>query len=253
VCYSVFKGYLLIKGGFDMALITCPECNKEKSEFAKVCPHCGFPTGEEISEDKVAIAWSNLEKKKFRKRLVALILTLLFLVASAVGIEYLYDQKAQETYNTYLTDLEATKGIMLLSGAAAETLCGTVDKVWYNAIHEESSYSTDKFTHENGKFVDFNTALSKLYKDKDIISSVSSIKDSQGKVEQLMKELQVIPENMERCYETVMNLYEAYINLTEAAINPTGSYLTYSESKNEYLKSFMNEYRKLDIQLTVKN
>ncbi len=26
-----------------MALITCPECKKEISSYAKSCPHCGFP------------------------------------------------------------------------------------------------------------------------------------------------------------------------------------------------------------------
>ena len=26
-----------------MALIICPECNKEVSEKAKICPHCGYP------------------------------------------------------------------------------------------------------------------------------------------------------------------------------------------------------------------
>jgi predicted amidophosphoribosyltransferase len=26
-----------------MALINCPECNKEISDMAESCPHCGFP------------------------------------------------------------------------------------------------------------------------------------------------------------------------------------------------------------------
>lgn len=25
-----------------MALIICPECNREISEYAKTCPHCGY-------------------------------------------------------------------------------------------------------------------------------------------------------------------------------------------------------------------
>ena len=32
-----------------MALIQCPECNKQVSSFAKACPECGYP----ISNDKL--------------------------------------------------------------------------------------------------------------------------------------------------------------------------------------------------------
>ncbi len=31
------------KGGINMALIVCPECNKQISDRSKVCIHCGFP------------------------------------------------------------------------------------------------------------------------------------------------------------------------------------------------------------------
>jgi hypothetical protein len=31
-----------------MALIACPECEKEVSDLARACPHCGFPVSEEI-------------------------------------------------------------------------------------------------------------------------------------------------------------------------------------------------------------
>lgn len=31
-----------------MALIPCPECEKEVSDLARACPNCGFPVSEEI-------------------------------------------------------------------------------------------------------------------------------------------------------------------------------------------------------------
>ena len=31
------------KGDYAMALINCPECNKQVSDNAKSCPDCGFP------------------------------------------------------------------------------------------------------------------------------------------------------------------------------------------------------------------
>ena len=30
-----------------MALITCPECHGQVSDKAAVCPHCGYPIGEQ--------------------------------------------------------------------------------------------------------------------------------------------------------------------------------------------------------------
>ena len=43
-----------------MALIKCPECNKEVSDCAEACPHCGYPikkikaaNEEKYSEDDI--------------------------------------------------------------------------------------------------------------------------------------------------------------------------------------------------------
>ena len=35
-----------------MALIKCPECGKEVSEYAKACPNCGFPIGEYLEYNR---------------------------------------------------------------------------------------------------------------------------------------------------------------------------------------------------------
>ena len=44
-----------------MALITCPECGKEISDKAKVCPNCGAPTPSAIKkkENTKAAVWYN--------------------------------------------------------------------------------------------------------------------------------------------------------------------------------------------------
>lgn len=39
-----------------MALIQCPECNREVSDKAEVCIHCGYPIKEYINKDKYEIA-----------------------------------------------------------------------------------------------------------------------------------------------------------------------------------------------------
>ena len=35
-----------------MALIKCPECQKEVSTSAEACPHCGFPIKQSLNEEK---------------------------------------------------------------------------------------------------------------------------------------------------------------------------------------------------------
>lgn len=40
-------------GGYhNMALIHCPECNKEISDSATICVHCGFPIKKELTHSK---------------------------------------------------------------------------------------------------------------------------------------------------------------------------------------------------------
>jgi flagellar basal body-associated protein FliL len=46
-----------------MALISCPECNKEISEFAPSCPNCGFP----LTPEKVALIKNEPVKHGFHE------------------------------------------------------------------------------------------------------------------------------------------------------------------------------------------
>jgi predicted amidophosphoribosyltransferase len=40
-----------------MALIYCPECNKEVSDKALSCPHCGMPLGSEATSQEPPQTW----------------------------------------------------------------------------------------------------------------------------------------------------------------------------------------------------
>lgn len=44
-----------------MALITCPECKREVSSFAKTCPNCGCPVSEMSAPGIVRIKMPNLQ------------------------------------------------------------------------------------------------------------------------------------------------------------------------------------------------
>lgn len=44
-----------------MALIKCPECNKEISSFAESCPNCGFPIHSKEKSTLVKVKIPNIE------------------------------------------------------------------------------------------------------------------------------------------------------------------------------------------------
>lgn len=66
-----------------MALINCPECNKEVSDIAKTCPNCGFPISEieyDVEEDNDGVFYKKptgtlppIEKKPMHKSVVTFI------------------------------------------------------------------------------------------------------------------------------------------------------------------------------------
>ncbi|OGS53347.1 MAG: hypothetical protein A2Y20_11190 [Firmicutes bacterium GWF2_51_9] len=64
-----------------MALIMCPECGKDVSDKAHVCPNCGFPIAMEKNakietnlsrEDLIQIASSEIERKQFNEAIKSL-------------------------------------------------------------------------------------------------------------------------------------------------------------------------------------
>ena len=85
-----------------MSLIKCPECGKEVSTAAEVCPHCGFPIKDSLKEkqyvgpDPIDASWMEYWKnapsrKKWALTIVYfinLLLLVLFLVAGFSGGEF---------------------------------------------------------------------------------------------------------------------------------------------------------------------
>ena len=81
-----------------MALIKCPECQKEISEQAKACPHCGYPINSSKSEKKEEVKHeqqpvqqtinqnsTNTKEKKPKSNIMAGIMILLFIPLGYLG------------------------------------------------------------------------------------------------------------------------------------------------------------------------
>lgn len=243
-----------------MALIHCPECNKEISDKVAACPHCGYPFTEnslpknESQPQQVEVTGVRLNKGGYKKVSLIIISIVIILAAVFFGFRYINQQKAQRifeaSFNAYIENLYTAQALMLAGGSEAESLCNLTANVWQNAIYEESDITTDKYTKPNGFFVDdFNIALTNLYKDSSTKAKITGIESNQSDVQTVIRDLQNPPVGLENCYETITELYTAYKGLTNLAINPTGSYNTFTSSKNEKIENFMEAFDKLGSQI----
>lgn len=243
-----------------MALIKCPECNKEISDRVKACPHCGYPFEDDTqgneSTQKVEISSVNIQPRdpaKTKKVLTGVIGVIVVAIIIIVAITQANAQKEKTAFNTYIDTLNAVSFTMLSGASEAETLTNLTAKVWQNSIYKESDSTTDKYTKKNGKFYeDFNDALYGLFSDKSTVSTIKEIESNQELVTTIMKDLQNPPEGLENCYDTITNMYSAYRSLTDLAINPTGSLSTFIASKNDKVETFLELYKKLETQIPEK-
>ena len=253
-----------------MALINCPECNKEISDKVKACPYCGYPFSEDSDIEKpsqvqqVEVTGVKLNKGINKKVVIIIASVLVIALITIFGFTYINQQKAQqaqqaaqqayeESFNTYIDNLNAIQLLTITGGSDAESLCNLTAQVWSNAIYEERDTKTDKYTRPNGYWVeDFNEALSNLSAASSTKSTVSDLEANQTLVQALMKELQNPPEGLENSYDTVTELYTAYKGLTDLAINPSGNYNSFTESKSSKVSDFMDAYDKLNNQIPEK-
>lgn len=244
-----------------MALIQCPECNKEISDKVKTCPHCGFPFGDKTdgqgNVQQVEIASVNISPKdpaKTRKIAIGAISVFAILALAFAIFSIIKSNNDKKAFNAYIDNLELVRMTMLDGGSEAESLLNLTARVWYNSIFEERDAETDKYTRSGGSGFndDFNTSLRALFTDSSTIATISRIEDNQALVEPMMKNLQNPPEGLEKSYETVLELYTVYKSLTDLAINPSGSLESFGQNKSQKIDKFLELFQKLETQIPEK-
>jgi hypothetical protein len=244
-----------------MALIQCPECNKEISDKVKTCPHCGFPFGDSVDKQnnvqQVEIASVNIAPKnpaKMKKIVIGIISAFAILALAFVAFSIIKSNNDKKEFNAYIDKLILVKTTMLDGGSEAESLLNLTAKVWYNSIFEERDSETDKYTMSSGYGFndDFNTSLRSLMLDSSTQSTISKIEGNQNSVETLMKDLKNPPDGLENSYETVLELYTVYNSLTDLAINPSGSLETFGQNKSQKIDKFLELFQKLETQIPEK-
>ncbi len=249
-----------------MSLINCPNCNNSVSDKATVCPKCNYPVSTPKSEAKIVCedcgccyedalsscpacgcptpAKEIKAHSKTKKIAISASILLIFALIIMIGITSVKSHHLQE-YNNNMIKVSQT---MIDGAAKSETAGNLVKSVWNNAICQKQDEHTDKYTMENGRFVDdFNDALSNLFSDEEFNKTLSEIRENQNDVTELMKVLKEPPKKYEESYSVLKEYYENYIKLTNLALNATGSYNSFSEDFNTYDTETVNAYQKMKL------
>lgn len=239
-----------------MALIICPECQREVSDTLNACPHCGYvlSSDSESIESAVSNDSGSLDvetppvvKSKSTKTIKVIISSCVALVVVVTAFFFIFKTNQSKARATYLENLNTVKNEILYSAADAETLGNLVNAVWHDSIFEEYSSQTQKYVSRSfNSYYDFNTALKNLFADESTKESVRKIKTDQDKIASYIKDLQNPPEDLENCYEVLDDLYSAYLDLTNLVISPTGSLKSFNENFRESDDDAITNYNKLN-------
>jgi hypothetical protein len=245
-----------------MALINCPECQKEISDKVVNCPHCGYPFERETNTNLNNNGKKNNAAKKpskVKKVVIGSIVTIvsIIVIITVIGI-IIYSQN--EKKNNYFINLSQIHSKILSGGVIAEQLTSITRQVWNNSIHKRSDIDTNKYTIQNNIYSpnrlnynssdflsDFNEALSNLSKDEDYISKKNDLRKIQDESTALMRDMKNYPQEYEYIYNDLLEYYNTFLSLTRIAINPSGSYNSFTSNVDDLITKFLEYHNKIDL------
>lgn len=251
-----------------MGLIKCPHCGGVVSDKAAACPHCSFIISKQSSTKLVSCDDCGNEyditltscpecgcpnlinnvKTKNNKRTSILFLAILIivLILGGLGLGILKAAEKNEYYINMVTIVDKmSNGV-----PETETAGILIMRVWHNSIYRKQNSETDKFTMNNGKFVDeFNTALANLFADEEFRKSISEINKNKSEATALMKKLQNPPKEYEEAYSALNSCYSNYLKMINLVITANGSYNTFSNDFNTYDTALLDSFDKMQLYL----
>ena len=212
--------------------VQCPECGIYVSEDLKVCPKCGCPLHEKQPK--------RIDKKNVLKIVLVVILCLVIAAFSFLFIQY-------NRYSSYYNKVNEIHDVRNASVDALNDSAKLLIDVWNNAIWLQSDPRTDKFTKENGYFVDdFNDALDNLYSDEVFNAKLDIIDKQQYELRLLRKGILNPPKGEEEFNNLILDMIDNYLDLSTTVLNPIGSLNEVSEELNELFEEDNKIQRKLE-------
>lgn len=157
-----------------MSIIICKECGIEFDKNLLSCPNCGAINPMAVEKN------NNTKKKKLFVALavVVVIIALIFSIGNIIK------------KSIYCSNMEIVSYTMIEGAAKSEDAGNLIHSVWYNSIFEIQDDNTDKYTMQNGVFLDdFNDALYNLFNDDEFSETITAINNNKAEVIELMKEL----------------------------------------------------------------
>ncbi len=234
-----------------MAMINCPECGKEISDKATVCPNCGCPITEDASKIQPVEIASVAIKPKFNKKVLVIIVVAIAIAGIGICL-FSANKSAQQAKNKErFIELASLVKLSGLSGAAkCESTYNLIKKVWSDTIHEEYSIETAPYTRTNNKFnKDFNTSLGILFSSDTYKDDVALIESSESELREYLSEMSTISEDCQKCYAAAEAFCKSYYNFVDLATSPSGSLLTFSDSFSAIDSDVMSYYKDLEFEL----
>ena len=236
--------------------IICEECGAEIPQGADSCPNCGCPVpvdGEENTEapQKVELTSVKIPKLDQRKKKIvvgSIIGVIVLIAAISLIISQMRQATAAQLSADYSENISTVSAAILSSAIQTEEAGNLIHDVWYNCIFEENDPETNEYTRPNGYYLDdFNDALANLFSDETFSQQLSSIKNDQETVTDLMRKMSDPPEEFEDAYEALRELFDAYTEFTNLVINTSGNLQTFTSNFNDADSALLNCYNAMSL------
>ena len=218
-------------------MVTCPECGGIADSLTDICSNCGYPLNSlGIKADEKQKSKSIFKKKWFW------ISAICFMLLISIVL-FVANRARNENYNIEICT--AVDEMMAVS-ADAENVGNQICSVWNNAIFDKDNENTAKYTSGTK---DFNEALSNLFADEEFTGKITSIRNKQSEIDTYLGKLKNPPEKFEDAYDEFKELYYAYSDYVDFVILCKGSYNTYTEDLSKKSSALMENYREIKVEL----
>lgn len=190
-CYNAFVIVKQRKGEMKMALMNCPECNREISDTVEQCPHCGYQLKKGYAEEDSKTTGRKFEVfRRNRKKIIIVIIALLFICAGS--IIYCYYNAPVRKITGYLSVGKVTEAQRIYDqkiktdSDAAYQLEDSLDDLFKKM---EMNYGEGKLTYD--EYCEVKKFISKYYQNYEVDkldSSMNQLKNSKASFERARQE-----------------------------------------------------------------
>ncbi len=213
----------------------CSKCGIQLQADQTFCNQCGHRVGHVLDEaPATAISQFNqrIETQKSRVKALPFVIVLIILIIVATGY-YIYNISLDKKTEEYMSNVSRFTVKSINAGTNLEAIADTVQKYWYENIHDGKW----------GKDIDEAIANGLKAKASDLRKADYDFEE----MKDLYSEVRNVPKGVKDSYleevaRAVRELYNSYTEFHYFATDPSGSYNTFSSANTEKKKAFLSKY-----------